>query len=110
MMTLIGILPLNSLYSQSSTLDLTSRKAIEVTPLTPTQRYKVDYQFSDESLLLADSLILNTLDLVTIDGLRMVSQDVIHTDSVTGVEIIIYSEEKVAKRGKARTESNYFKD
>lgn len=110
LMTLIGILPVNLLYSQQMTFDPTSRRAVEIVPPTPQERYKVDYQLSDESLLLADSLILNTLDLVTIDGLRMVSQDVIHTDSVTGVEIIIYSEEKVAKRGKARTESNYFKD
>lgn len=96
--TLIGVLPLNLLYSQTLNLDLTSRIAVEITPPTPQQRYKLDYQLKDESLLLQDSTILNMLDLEVIDTLRLPLDDVLHTDVATNQELIIYSEKKVLDR------------
>ena len=98
LMTFIGILPVNLLYSQQMTFDLTSRRAVEIVPPTPQERYKLDYQLSDESLLGLDSLVLYSFDLNAIDNYRHATEDVLYTDSNSNVVLIIYSEAKVSQK------------
>lgn len=55
------------------------------------QRYGIDYELVDQSLLGQDSLILNDLNLLTIDAYREEANDVIFVYKGLDISIKVYS-------------------
>lgn len=61
---------------------------------TNIDRYKIDYELVDESLLGIDSTVLNEIDMRTIDALRKEDVDTIINHRHLNFEIIIYSKQR----------------
>ena len=65
---------------------------------TPTniERYKIDYQLLDESIISDSKEILLSLNLDQFEGLRLEDEDIQLVDKGTGIVIIFYSYSKCA--------------
>ena len=76
---------------------------------TNIERYKVDYEIVDQSIIESDQSILSELNLERIEYLRHETDDVITIDKNTGIEIVIYSVQKVGIRKANELEFNHKK-
>lgn len=68
-----------------------------VTPIdipTNIERYNIDYKLVDESVLVSDSLILNQIDLDSLDALRFEEHSVTVHDNATNLDVILFHEKK----------------
>jgi len=63
-------------------------------PVSNIERYKLDYELVDESLLFTDSTILNEINMRTIDALRKEDVDTVINYRNLNIEIRIYSKQK----------------
>jgi len=63
---------------------------------TNIERYKVDYQLLDESLISDSKEILLALNINQLEGLRREDEDIQLVDEGTGIVIILYSYSKCA--------------
>lgn len=79
-------------FSQGST----ERYATPIEVPSNSDRYKIDYELVDESLYQQNPSIVSTINLNVIDYYRQPSEDLIFLDKRSGLEILIYSEERVA--------------
>ena len=86
-------------YSQGSTERYTTSSQ---DVLTNIERYKVDYELVDASLFDQDHSIVSGINLNVIDYYRQPTEDVVFHDKRSGLEILIYSEERIAA-GKSTT-------
>lgn len=76
---------------------------------TNIERYKIDYEIVDQSLIESDMSILTELNLERIEHLRHETDDVMTVDKNTGIEIVIYSVQKVGIRKANALEFNHKK-
>ena len=87
----LSILLLNfSSFSQSNT----SKYAVPITPLTPVERYGVDYELKDHVFTNGDSTVLNLIDLTTFEDQRSQTENVEIIDTATGLTIVLFFEKK----------------
>jgi len=94
---LIGALLLSGHFSfgQNST-----ERYITNAPHLPTniERFKMDYELVDNSLVATDKSLLETLELWRIEYVREDNQDVVFFEKNAGIEILVYSREKTTTR------------
>ncbi|MBC9813213.1 hypothetical protein H9Y05_12115 [Crocinitomicaceae bacterium CZZ-1] len=82
-------------YSQE-VVNQTERGNTNPTIMTMKDRYGLDYDLVDESLLGIDSLVLESINPDLIESSREEIEDVIIYQEGTGMAIRVYSYEKVA--------------
>lgn len=74
----------------------TERYSLNQKKTTMKDRYHIDYDLVDESLLGSDSLVLKTLNSDLIEDARKEIEDVIIYQEDTGIAIRVFSYEKTA--------------
>lgn len=79
-------------YSQNSTERYISNAPHVATNI---ERYKKEYELIDESLIVQDNSILNSINLSRLDYNRKPNEDVIYFDKRINLNILIYSEQKI---------------
>lgn len=82
-------------FSQKA-VNQTERYAVTKKTTTMKDRYHVDYDLVDPSLLGADSVVLRTINSDLIEQARKEIEDVIIYQEGTGIAIRVYSYEKTA--------------
>ena len=100
---LMAVAPIS--FSQS----ITDRYQTPVDTPSNIERYKIDYELVDESLIAADKSILNLLNLDAIDRVRQESEDVIYFDEVNEIELRVYSIAKTTARKNKTNSPNSLK-
>lgn len=81
----------------------TEKYAEPIRVRTNIERYKLDYELVDGTVIAGDNSILNSLELFRIEYVRQESDDVVFLDKNSGLEILVYSNQKVALRKKSNT-------
>lgn len=79
---------------QSNELELTKQNQASSIG-TNIERYNVEYNLEDESIIVSDSSILNTLNLNILDFNRTKDEDVTVFDRNSGLSIVVYSYNKI---------------
>ncbi len=82
-------------FSQKA-VNQTQRYAVTKKTTTMKDRYRIDYELVDPSLLGADSVVLRTINSDLIEQARKEIEDVIIYQEGTGMAIRVYSYEKTA--------------
>ncbi len=81
-------------YGQTNHLELTKKNQPSSIG-TNLERYNVEYRLVDESIITSDSSVLSTLNLNILDYNRTKSEDVVVFDRNSGLNIIVYSFERI---------------
>ncbi len=100
------VFALFSLTTLSFSQNITERHQTPVEIPSNIDRYKVDYELVDESLIATDNSILTSLNLDAIEAVRLETEDTIYFDEVAEIELRVYSVAKTAIR-KNKTHSSY---
>lgn len=94
----IALLGMNSSYSNAQ-LNQTERYVTTGVHIqTNIERYKIDFELVDESIISDSKEILLSLNLDLIEDKRLEDVDQVFMDPTTQIEILVYSYSKVALR------------
>ncbi len=89
--------------------NITDRHQTPIDTPSNIERYKIDYELVDESLIATDNSILNSIDLSRLEFVRHETEDILFFDKTLNIELRVYSVQKATQRKRNSTSPNQLK-